>query len=376
MSHVAEGLPGTVEDLRARWICTWQERGWERGHVLGNLVNRDDAGRLYRKLRQGQIGRIGGRLRVRGQDRVLTRWAEADPALEKVQWDEIPAVRRRWLNIGTGGTEVLFPEHMARTWLAGRPGLRALSPGCGTGVWEIDWARLGVFENITGIDISPKQIERASQLAKDAGLDDVLSYRVADARQVLREEEGQLDAVLVMQALHHFRRVEETMELIARALRPGGLLIFDDYVGPSKYQWTKAQMRAANALLAGLPAERRVQNDGRVKRRVLRPSLLSMRLDDPAEAAESAALMPSLRRHFSVVEEHSYGSILPLALQEIAHNFMADDPATARLVERCIAAEEQALARVGPNFVLAVCRPHGQPGTGSPAGSTTAGQRA
>jgi hypothetical protein len=26
--------------------------------------------------------------------------------------------------------------------------------------------------------------------------------------------------------------------------------------------------------------------------------------------------------------------------------------------------------------VLAVCRPHGQPGTGSPAGSTTAGQRA
>jgi 2-polyprenyl-3-methyl-5-hydroxy-6-metoxy-1,4-benzoquinol methylase len=168
--------------------------------VLGNLVNRDDAGRLYRKLRHGQVQRITEKLRVRGQDRILARWAEADPALEKVQWDEIPAVRRRWLTVGTGGSEVSFPEHVARTWLADRPGLRALSPGCGTGVWEIDWARLGVFGNITGIDISPKQIERASQLAKDAGLDHVLSYRVADARQVLREA-GQFDVVLVLQAL-------------------------------------------------------------------------------------------------------------------------------------------------------------------------------
>jgi 2-polyprenyl-3-methyl-5-hydroxy-6-metoxy-1,4-benzoquinol methylase len=340
--------------------------------VLGNLVNRDDAGRLYRKLRHGQVKRIAEKLRVRGQDRVLTRWAEADPSLEKVQWDEIPAVRRRWLTVGTGGSEVCFPEHVARTWLAGRPRLRALSPGCGTGVWEIDWARLGVFDNITGIDISPEQIERASQLAKTAGLDHVLSYRVADARQVLREG-GQFDVVLVLQALHHFRHVEETMELIARALRPGGLLIFDDYVGPSKYQWAKAQVRAANALLAELPAERRVQNDGRIKRRVLRPSLLSMRLDDPAEAAESAALMPSLRRHFTIVEEHSYGSILHLALQDVAHNFIADDPATAQVVEQCIAAEDQALARLGANFVLAVCRPHDKPGAGSPAGRTTAG---
>jgi hypothetical protein len=114
---------------------------------------------------------------------------------------------------------------------------------------------------------------------------------------------------------------------------------------------------AASALLAELPAERRVQNDGRIKRRVLRPSLLSMRLDDPADAAESAALMPSPRRHFTIVEEHSYGSILHLALQDIALNFITDDPATAQLVQQCIAADERALAQLGPNFVLAVCAP-------------------
>ena len=82
-----------------------------------------------------------------------------------------------------------------------------------------------------------------------------------------------------------------------------------------------------------------------------------------SEAAESAALMPSLRRNFTIVEEHSYGSILHLALHDIAHNFMADDPATAQVVQQCIAAEDQALARLGPNFVLAVCRPRDKPGT-------------
>ena len=105
------------------------------GHVLGNLVNRDDAVRLSRKLRQGQVKRITGKLRVRGQDRDLVRWAEADPSLEKVQWDEIPSVRRRWLTVGTDGSGVPFPEHVARTWLAGGPGCarcrRAAEPASG-----------------------------------------------------------------------------------------------------------------------------------------------------------------------------------------------------------------------------------------------------
>ena len=63
--------------------------------------------------------------------------------------------------------------------------------------------------------------------------------------------------VLALNSLHHFNHLGETMRLIARALGPGGLLIMDEYVGPSRFQWTSAQMRAANALLAALPEHRR-----------------------------------------------------------------------------------------------------------------------
>jgi 2-polyprenyl-3-methyl-5-hydroxy-6-metoxy-1,4-benzoquinol methylase len=274
-----------------------------------------------------------------------------------VQWDDVPAVRRRWHTFGIGEEEASFSAYVTDKWLAGRPGLRALSLGCGTGGREIGWARLGAVEHITGIDISPERIECAIQQAKEAGLDDVLSFRAADVRQVLRETPERYDVVLALQSLHHFDHIGETIGLIAPVLRPGGLLIVNEFVGPSRFQWTKAQMRAANALLAALPAQRRVQGDGRIKRRVIRPSVLSMRLDDPSEAAEASDLLPALRQNFTILEEHPYGSVLHLALHGIAHNFLGDGPATAQVLRQCFGAEEEASARLPHDYIYAVCSP-------------------
>jgi SAM-dependent methyltransferase len=335
--------------------------------VLGNLINRHDAVRLCRRLRRGQVRQLAARVAAPGPERVLAHWSAPGHAAGPVQWDEIPAVRRRWHTFGAAQTS--FAEHAGRRWLTGRPGLRALSLGCGPGDREIEWARLGVFTHLTGVDISPGQTTRAAVQAREAGLDDVLSFHVADARQALREAEGRCDVVLALNALHHFGQMEETMRLIARALSPGGLLIMDEYVGPSRFQWASAQMRAANALLEALPEERRMQPDGRVKRRVVRPSRLSMRLDDPSEAVESSGLMPALHRRFTILEERPYGSILHLALHGIAHNFLADDPGTAQAMRACLAAEDQALARLGHDFSYAVCspRPAPQPVRAGPA---------
>ena len=189
--------------------------------VLNNLINRHDVWRLYRKLRQGEVSRILEKLRVRGPDRVLAHWSDATApdGMVRVSWTEIPAVRRRWHTVAGDGQEISFPQHAAATWLAGRPGLRALSLGCGTGDGEIEWARLGVFGHITGIDVSPERIDQAARQAKEAGLEDVLSFRAADARQVLREGE-QFDVVLALQSLHHFEHAAETMKLIAGCSAP------------------------------------------------------------------------------------------------------------------------------------------------------------
>lgn len=321
--------------------------------MLGNLINRHDAVRLYHRLRRGQLRRMLGTVRAPGPERVLAHWSAPGHAAGQVQWDEIPAVRRRWHTFSGDST---FAEHVTGRWLPGA-GLRALSLGCGPGDREIEWARLGVFAQITGVDISAEQTERATRNAKEAGLDHALTFQVADARAALREAQGQYDVVLALNSLHHFSQLGETMRLIARALGPGGLLIMDEYVGPSRFQWTSGQMRAANTLLAALPEGHRTQRDGQVKRQVIRPSRLSMRLDDPSEAAESSGLMPALHRRFTVLEQHPYGSLLHLALHGIAHNFLADDAGTGQVMRQCLAAEEQALVRLGHDFTYAVCSP-------------------
>jgi SAM-dependent methyltransferase len=232
-----------------------------------------------------------------------------------------------------------------------------VSLGCGTGSREIAWAKLGVFQQIVGIDVSPEPITFATAQARASGLDSVLSFCVADFREVLHAGE-QYDVVLGLHSLHHFDHINETIELIVQMLTPDGLLIVDEFVGPTKFQWTVAQMQAANALLAALPMERRVQYDGRVKRRVTRPSLLSMRLDDPSEAVDASSLLPALRRWFTILEERPYGgTVLHIALSGIAQNFLGEDRASAQLIEQCFVAEDEALPTLGHDFIYAVCSP-------------------
>lgn len=323
--------------------------------MLGNVVNHHDAERLARKLVNGQVARVRDKIRIRGMDRVVANWSGVDPTLQ--EWWAIPQVIRRWNAFASGDPEVSFPQHVAATWLAGRSGLRALSLGCGTGGNEINWAKLGAFGQITGIDISPNRIDHATRAAKEAGLDDILAFRVADARDLLREAE-QYDVILGLQSLHHFDNLDETMDLIARLLTSDGLLIFDEFVGPTKFQWTRAQVDAANALLNRLPASKRVQMDGRIKRKVAQPSLLAMRMDDPSEAVEAGNLLPALRRRFDVLEERPYGgTILHLAFSGIAQNFLDGTPETEKLIQACFATEDDWLPRLGHDFVFAVCKP-------------------
>ncbi len=205
--------------------------------------------------------------------------------------------------------------------------------------------------------MAPERIGFATATAAEQGLGDVLRFRVADVEQM--EHDGErFDVLLGLQSLHHFDRLDETLPKLSRLLEPDGMFVVDEFVGPTRFQWTDRQLEAANALLRLLPEERRRQPDGRVKHRVVRPSRMSMVLDDPSEAVDAASLLPGLRRVFDVVEERPYGgTLLHIVFSGIAHNFLEPDPETLALLDRCFAAEDEALPEVGHDFVALVCRP-------------------
>jgi SAM-dependent methyltransferase len=250
-------------------------------------------------------------------------------------------------------------RYIAQTHLAGKRALRGISLGCGTGVREQRWAREGLFSRIDGYDPSPARIAHASREAVASGLGEVLRFHEGDARTLELEPEI-CDVVFFEGSLHHISPLTVALERVARWLRPQGFLLVDDFIGPTRMQWTTRQLEVINALLQLLPARLRTRYDGRsLKDRLVRPSRLSMWLSDPSEAVESGRILPLLRELFEVVELRPYGgSVLHMLLSEIAHNFRADDPAAKRALRLCFEAEDLLLAsgELASDFALVVCR--------------------
>ncbi|WP_405578401.1 class I SAM-dependent methyltransferase [Streptomyces sp. NBC_01190] len=323
--------------------------------MLNNLVNRHDADRLLRKVRRLELNPVVAKLRVRGGARVVEHWTEVEPSM--TEWWAVPAVVKRWNLLMTGDADTSFPAHVASKHFAPRDDLHGLSLGCGTGGNELIWARTGAFALLEGVDVAAARIEFATKTAAEQGLADVLRFRVADVERMTADGE-RFDVLLGLQSLHHFDQLALTLPRLAELLRPDGVFVIDEFVGPTRFQWTDRQLAAANELLAHLPEERRRLADGRIKRRVVRPSRMAMVLDDPSEAVDAAALLPAVRRTFDVVEERPYGgTVLHIALSGIAHNFLGQDAETLALLDRAFAAEDEALPEVGHDFVAMVCRP-------------------
>jgi ubiquinone/menaquinone biosynthesis C-methylase UbiE len=328
--------------------------------MFGNLFNVHDLFFIARKTFRG-LG--GGRLPVlagTAKDRAKEAWkhVEAPP----VSWWDIPAVRERWNLMISGDAAVDYHEYVSLKYLEGGRGLTALSLACGTGHRERRWAALGNFKRIDAYDLSEERIRHARESAEEEGLGGIVNYIVGDVYEIEMPEKS-CDVVLAEQALHHFSPLEDILRRVEKSLRPGGLFVVNEFVGPTRFQWTERQLKAANALLKTLPSRyRRKWRDGTVKTRVVRPSLLGMFLRDPSEAVESSRILPLVRELFEVTEIREYGgTVISILLEGIAQNFLSGDSETRRVLRDIFDAEDRLLKSgdIKSDYVIAVCRRKG-----------------
>jgi SAM-dependent methyltransferase len=105
------------------------------------------------------------------------------------------------------------------------------------------------------------------------------------------------DIVFFHGSLHHVRSVERALAQVRRALKPGGLLYLDEYMGPARSEWQDADWSFARSAFDGLPAE--------LKNR--RELMVPIPMDDPLESIRSSAILPETRRLFRVLEDRPYG---------------------------------------------------------------------
>jgi len=261
-------------------------------------------------------------------------------------WTGVPAVHANHNYLVTGSRDVYWIDWLRDRYFPGGEVGDVLSLGCGNGHVDRTFAARGfVMRSLCGLDISPAATQRAEELSKTVPLAPVVRYAAADLNRATLPS-GAYDFIYFYQSLHHIEALERVLDGCRKALRPGGRLLVNEYVGPSRFQWTPEQERLANQQLATLPeALRQDASPGGVKVAIHRPTVAEMIATDPSEAVRSGEIEAALRDRFVVKAQWNWGGTVNfLVFQEIAGNF---DPANADHnvhVDRLIADENRWIA--------------------------------
>lgn len=290
------------------------------------------------------------------QDKVNELWSI--PPEEKAEaqgwyWLAHPLVQER-VNILVSGTKWLDAYGRLGAWLDEREVAIPLGPsislGCGFGGLERDLARRGMIREMDAYDLADGAIVEARRLAEQAGFG-WIRYHVADL-EAQDFAEGRYDAVFAHSSVHHVERLEQLFAIVRRALRPGGIFHLNEYVGPTRFQWTDAQLQLINDYLDSIPDRLRQTPNGR-KPPVERPTVEQMLAMDPTEAVRSADIRAVLSDHFRIVEERPYGgALLHMGLSEVAQNFDAANPEDVAHLHRFFELEDTMMANgtIGSDF--------------------------
>lgn len=131
--------------------------------------------------------------------------------------------------------------------LQGRRLEHGVSVGCGGASKEMTLLRENVVERFSLYELSEQRVREATAAAEQKGLADRVAFHRTDPFQ----EDGQASYDLVYwdHSLHHMFDVRAALEWSARVLAPGGLLVVNDFIGPTRLQWTVAEVRLARAYL-------------------------------------------------------------------------------------------------------------------------------
>ena len=239
---------------------------------------------------------------------------------------------------------------------------RALSLGCGGGQLEREAISLRLCRAVEGVDVSEGAVALARQRAADAGLPGI-TYRVADLNQV-ELPAGTYDLVMVKQSLHHVSRLEHVLDQVLRSLRPRGWLLVNEFVGPSRFQWTETQLSIINQLLPLLPERlRRVGGpQGAVRERVDPAPIEQLLAQDPSEAVRSSEILSLVEQRFEVLVRRDFGgTLLNPMLEGIAPNFSPESEEDTAILQLLILTEDLLIERkaIPSDFTLLVTRKPG-----------------
>lgn len=239
---------------------------------------------------------------------------------------------RQAINRRVSGNPHEWPLDWFKRVHAARPFERGVSWGCGLGAFERAAIRTGIVRAVDAFDISPKSLEDARREAEKEGISGI-EYGIGDFDDP-RLEQARYDVVFFHASLHHVRRLGRLFRSLRRALPPGGAVYVDEYVGPSRSEWTRARLERAQRHLETVPEAARL--DARIA--------LPIERDDPSEAIRSGEIASYLTQHFELAEWRPYGGQLAaLVFPNVAREW-TESPEGLSWVNRTMELEDEQLS--------------------------------
>jgi len=324
-------------------------------------------------------------------------------------WEAGPEIHNRINRKISGDPNCDYSTYTLKKYFDQRLPLdRCLSLGCGSGGLERSLARQGAFKHCDAYDIAEGSLQIAKNLAEEEGLKNI-KYFIADINKLILPPNS-YDAVWIQGAMHHFESLEHVCNQMRQALKPEGLLILNEYIGPNRFQFPARQKQVANLCLQLLPQKyrfvsheavamelKRSPSSKRVKWFVSRladkirdgdlmnliqrrfraykskitgqslnkntitfPSVNDVITADPSEAVRSEEIVSILQEYFEIVEKKELGgNILQFLLADIAVNFNKEDQHSQSLLRMLINIEETLLlcGEFNSDFAYIVARP-------------------
>ncbi len=204
---------------------------------------------------------------------------------------------------------------------------RAISIGAGSGMKEIWLLQSNAVATVDAYELGPGMVEEGRRLAKQYGMEDRMQMHLGSPLEEIADES--YDLVYWNNALHHMPDTPAALTWSHGILKPGGLLAFDDYVGPNRFQFSDELIDRVNQITTLIP-DRLLGKVGcpgeKMPKRVSRWDPAVVEADDPSEAPDSGRILPALHSTFPEAEViPTGGAIYFLALNHLFGNFDSEE---------------------------------------------------
>jgi SAM-dependent methyltransferase len=240
---------------------------------------------------------------------------------------------REAINRRVAGSPDEWPLDWFRRVHAREPFTHAVSFGCGLGAFERSALRCGVARQIDAFDISPCSVQEARETAARENLR-CITYQIGDFDRP-RLARQRYDIAFFHASLHHVSELERLFRQLTFALKPGGAIYIDEFIGPSRDSWKPSDLTLAQALLDFLPA------DAKLRERLVPP----IEVNDPSEAVRSREIPSFFESHFEAIAWRPYGGqVVDLLFPCLRPEWLASDQG-GRAVAAMLAVEDAELAR-------------------------------